>query len=200
MNLKKEDIFFITICIAIVTLIVGFIVYVYIADRNMWNEMYKDRVEYPLAKVDINDNSTYMLVKRHFSPVEIYEIITDTQAIKDNKYNFSVDNIGTIYGTTPDGVILLFKDGEVIDTVLFDNTYTKKIEYGTLQFQQVNQLQYQLLIGYEIALQGESYSILRDNRSEIPYYYCFRHGDDLQCIETVYLIDSNINIDNIVRP
>lgn len=195
--MNHNGIFTVAVSLILIAFI-GFIVYEVATDP--WNDMFKDRVEYPLAKVDVNDTSTYMLVKWQHSPIQKYEVITDTQAIKDNKSVFSVDNDGDIYGTTAGGVIWLFKNGKQIDTVLFDNTLTKKIEYGTLQFQQINELQYRLLVGDEIAEQGENYSILRDNKNKEPYYSCFAHGDDLHSIETVYLLTSDSNIDKMAKP
>ena len=96
--------------------------------------------------------------------------------------------------------IWLFKDGKLIDAVPFDNTLTEKIEYGTIQFQQVNQLQYQLLIGYDIVEQNENYTILCDNRNEKSYYYSFAHGTDLGDIKTVYLLNSTSDINEIAKP
>jgi hypothetical protein len=177
---------------------VAFIAYEFAADP--WNEKYKDRVEYPLAKVDANDSSDYMLITWQHSPTEQYEIVTDTQAIKDNKSIFSVDNKGGIYGTTSDGLIWLYKDGILIDTVFFDNTFTKKIEYGTLSFQPTNQLQYLLLLGYVIVEQGDNYSILCNNRNDEPYYYSFAHGDDLHSVEKVYLLKSDSSLERMTRP
>ena len=195
-GLNKKSVF---IAVSLVlAAFIGFIVYEIATDP--WDDKYKDRVEYPLEKVDINDTSAYMLVKWQHSPMEKYEIVTDTQAIKDNKSIFSVDNNGQIYGTTADGVIWLFKDGKQIDTVIFDNTLTKEIDYGTLLFQQINELQYQLLIGYEIVRQEQNYTILCDNRNEKPYYSCFAHGDDLESISTVYLLNSDNNIHKMAKP
>jgi|GEM_PF-4912763 len=110
------------------------------------NYYYRDRTEYPLEMVNAGDNSEYMLVKWRHSP-ETYEVITDTQMIKENVSEFSIDNRGEIYGVTADGCIWLFKDSELIDTVIFDDTYTEKIEYGTLQFQEISLSQYELLRG-----------------------------------------------------
>ena len=195
--MKKKSMFIIAVSL-IFTTFIGVIIFEVATDPL--SEEYKDRIEYPLEKVDVNDTSTYMLVKWQHSPVETYEVITDTQAIKDNKSAFSVDNKGEIYGTTADGVIWLFKDRKHIGTSVFDNTFTKKIEYGTLKFQQTNQLQYKLLVGYEIVDQGENYTILCDNRNEKPYYYCFAHGNDLHSIETVYLLNSDSNINKMAKP
>ena len=63
------------------------------------NYYYRDRVEYPLEMVDVNDNSEYVIVKWQHGPTESYEAVADTQLIKDNAVVFSVDNDGTIYGT-----------------------------------------------------------------------------------------------------
>lgn len=123
---------------------------IYNVATDPWSEIYRDRTEYPLKLVDVNDNSNYMLVKWQHSPVEKYEVITDTQVIKANTSTFSVDNKGEIYGTTSDGVIWLFKDGKQIDSVPFDNTFTKIIKYGTLQFEEIDQIQYKLLRDSEI--------------------------------------------------
>jgi|LSQX01.3.fsa_nt_gb hypothetical protein len=194
---KKTILLIISICLLFIV-IISFIVYLDATDP--WSKMYKDRTEYPLKLVDVNDSSNYMLVKWQHSPIEKYEVITDTQAIKANTSTFSVNNKGDIYGTTPDGMIWLFKDGKQIDTVPFDNTLTKNIAYGTIQFQQVNQLQYQLLVGCEIIEQGENYSILSDNRNEKTYYYSFVHGDDIENVNTVYLLNFTSDINEIAKP
>jgi len=164
------------------------------------NDMYKDKIEYPLAKVNISDTSDYMLVKWQHSPEEKYEVITDTRSIKENASVFRIDNKGAIYGTTADGVFWLYKDGKQIGLAIFDNTLTRSIEYGTLQFQYINKLQYQLLVGHEIVEQGENHSILCDNRNEKPYYYAFAHGEDLKCTETVSLVNSESSLDKIAKP
>lgn len=194
--MKNKTTVFIVILICL--LFIGLFVYQFTNDP--WDEMYKDRTEYPLKLVDVNDASSYMIVKWQHSPEERYEIITDTQAIKDNVSTFRVDNDGAIYGTTSDGVIWLFKDGKQIDTVLFDNTHTKKIEYGSLRFQQINELQYQLQVGYEIIEQDKNYTIIRNNQNEKPYYYCFVHGENLEDIKTVYLLASESNVDKLPKP
>ena len=198
-NLKKKTII-VTIAVSLIFVVfIGFLIYEVATDP--WNDMYGDRIEYPLAMVDVDDTSTYMLIKwQHSSPTSIYEVITDTQSIKDNADIFSVDNKGEIYGTTADGVFWLFKDGEQIDTSAFDNTLTREIEYGTLHFQEINELQYQLLIGSEVIEQSDNYSIVCNSKNANPYYYAFAHGNDLYSIKTVTLITSGSPLEKIPRP
>ena len=107
---------------------------------------YKDRIVYPLEEVNINDDSEYMILKYQHSPEEKYEIVTDTKVIKDNIVTFCLDNDGSIYGTTADGYIEVYMDGKIISTELFDNTLTRKIEYGTLQFEHIDELQLRALV------------------------------------------------------
>jgi len=196
--LKKITVIFNISIFLFLVAIFSLIVYMYVTDP--WNEMFRDRTEYPLKLVDVNDTSNYMLVKWQHDPNEKYEVFIDTQVIKANVTTFSFKNKGEIYGTTPDGLIWLLKDGELIDTVPFDNTLTENIEYGTIQFQQVNQLQYQLLVGYEIFEHGENYTILCDKRNEEAYYYSYAHGNDLDDIETVYMLNSSSDINEIAKP
>lgn len=194
---KKSIVILVSVCLIPIAFL-GFIVYLVVTDPMA--DMYRDRIEYPLAKVNVTDNSDYLLVKwHHNSPVTI-EVITNTAAIKENASVFSVDNDGSIYGTTPDGLIYLYRDGELIDTVPFDDYFTRKIEYGTLQFRQVNELQYLLLDGYEIVEQGENFSILGNARNDEPYYYCFAHGEDLGSTETVYRLDSGDSLNKMPMP
>ena len=157
----------------------------------------EDKIEYPLAMVDVDDTSEYMLIKAY----DTYEVITETQLIKENASDFKIYNRAALYGTTADGLISLYKDGELIDSVIFDVfPYTKKIEYGTLHFREVNGIQYRLLIGYKIVEQGENYCILFNNKDEYPYYYCFAHIGDLHSLETVSLVASDGNLDEIPKP
>ena len=165
------------------------------------NDRAKDRIEYPLENVDINDTSTYMIViERHNLTGPKYEVIADTKMIKDNKEVFCLDNKGAIYGTTSDGMIIVYKDGEHLDTFLYDSELTRNIEYGTLRFQPVNELDYQLLFDYDVFEQGENYTILINNNAEPQYYCSFAHGDDLHSLESVYFLDSTNNYDEIIRP
>ena len=196
--MKKTPIIVTVAASLIVAALIGFFIYEVVTDP--WNDLYQDRIEYPLAKVDITDASEYMLIKWQHSPIEKYEVITDTQSIKENADIFFVDNKGEIYGTTADGVFWLFKDGKQIDSSIFDNTLTRKIEYGTLHFQEINELQYQLLIGSEIIEQGENYSIVCYSQNATPYYYVFAHGNDLHSLETVTLITSESTLEKIPRP
>lgn len=197
--MKKKSIL---LAVPIFLLFIAFIGYItYELATDPWIRNIEDRTEYPLKSVDVQDNSNYMLVKWQHSPTEKYEVITDTQAIKANISTFSVENEGEIYGTTSDGLIWLYKDGKQTDSVAFDNTYTKNIEYGTLEFQQVNQLQYQLLIGSKIIEQGENYSVLCDDRDEKSLlYYSFAHGEDLKDIDTVYLLSYTSDINELAKP
>lgn len=134
-NMRKKHIFAAIILFIVAASYVGVIIHVITNDPM--NDLYKDRIEYPLKSVDVSDDSEYMLVKWQHSPVETYEIITDTQIIKENVSAFYVDNDGLIYATTPDGLFYLYKDGKLIDSISFDGTYTRKIEYGTLKFQKM---------------------------------------------------------------
>lgn len=137
------------VAIAIILTVAGFVIHAVLTDPfspSSPNYYYKDRIVYPLEGVDINDDSEYMIVKWQHSPEEKYEVVTDTKMIKDNISAFSIDNDGTIYGTTADGVITLYKDGEEVGYELFDNTYTRKIEYGTLQFTKIDESQLELLL------------------------------------------------------
>ena len=109
---KKTIISIVSICLLLIV-IISFIAYLDATDPL--SEMYKDRIEYPLKSVDVNDTSNYMLVKWEHSPIEKYEVITDTQAIKANVSTFSVSNKGDIYGTTPDGCICV--NGKVKCTI-----------------------------------------------------------------------------------
>ena len=148
---------------------------------------YRDRVVYLLEKVDENDDSSYMLAKWciHY---EKYEVVTDSQSIKDNKTIFKYYNSGKIYGTTADCVIHLLKDGTSIDYDLFDDHFTSDIEYGTIQFKRVNQLQYSLHLGASIIEEGKNYSIVSLEENGEEYYSFFVHGEDLHSLETVYYI------------
>ncbi len=128
---KKTILLIVSICLLFI-IIISFIAYLDATD--LFSEMYKDRTEYPLKLVDVNDSSNYMLVKWQHSPIEKYDVITDTQAIKANVSTFSVNNKGEIYGTTPDGCISLFKDGKLINAVPFDNTLTKKLNMEQFNF------------------------------------------------------------------
>ena len=195
--MKKR--YIITIIAASVVLIIPISFLIYVAASGPFDDMYRDRVEYPLAKVNQYDESNYLLVKWQHSPYAKYEVITDTQMIKDNKFVFSVSNKGGLYATTSDGIIWLYKDGKLIDKVIFDNTLTKRIKYGSLRFKRTNQLQFHLLIGYEFVEQGENYSILSDNKDK-PYFYCYAHGDDLHNPYTVYFINSDSDIDKVAKP
>jgi len=160
----------------------------YLWDIN--HDPFRDRTEYPLAQVDVNDTSEYMLIKIYHDDTTTYEVVTDTREIKANASIFSIDNDGTLYGTTNSGELFLYKDGEHIGYTPFDDNFTKKIEYGTLRFKEVNELQYRLLLGYEIIEQDENYTVLCYMQSEIPYYRCFIHGEDLESMETVRFLAS----------
>ena len=110
-------------------------------------DFFKNTLEYPLDKVDINDDSSYALVKIFYDG---FKAVTDTQAIKENVSAFKVYNKGKLYGTTPGGVFELYKDGELIDSVWFDDRYlTPMIKYGTLHFQEIDYQQYLLLTDQE---------------------------------------------------
>lgn len=197
-NLKKKSIGIAAVCLVFIILI-GYVAYEIATDPA--DEWYKDRIEYPLKSVNANDNSEYMLVREGFGNGDYpYAVITDTQMIKKNISVFSVDNIGKIYGTTPDGLFTLYKDGKYVTTTPFDSVYTKKIEYGTLEFRQVNKLQLYLLCGNDFFEQGENYSILWNKQNEKPYYSCFIHGENLESLDTVYWIDSTSHIDELPRP
>ena len=115
----------------------------YDPEKHAWVVWNGNTLEYPLAKVDINDDSEYVLTK---SINGKFEVITDTQAIKVNTSKFRVYNRGELYGTTADGLIELFKNGERIDSVIFDVfIYTPRIRYGSLKFREIDQAEYQLL-------------------------------------------------------
>jgi len=157
-------------------------------EGDVWKEMYRNRREHPLSKVDVNDSSAYMLV-RHAGGR--YYVETDTQRIKENVSAFRVFNRNDLYWTTADRMFELFKDGKRIDSVIYDNMfYTPRIRYGTLRFREVNQLQYLLLVGYEIEEQGENHIILFSGRYEGTYYFSFAHVGDLGCLKTVRLVNS----------
>lgn len=164
------------------------------------NYYYRDRIVYPLEALNKDDDSEYLILKWQHSPEEKFEVVTDTTMIKENISTFSLDNDGDIYGVTADGFIELYKDGKHISTELFDNTYTKKIEYGSLQFRQVNELQFRLLLGAEILEQEQYFSILRGEWDGAPYYYFFAHGDDLESFDKVYLLDSGPELDDLPVP
>ncbi|HEX2946583.1 MAG TPA: hypothetical protein VHT96_11585 [Clostridia bacterium] len=180
----KKILIIAAICIIIFIVIISFI--------QIFNP-FDNKTEYPLQLVDIDDNSQYILVKE-FSG---YEIITDTNLIKENTSNLKVVNNGTLYGTTPDGALLLFKDGKQIDCVWIDGTYTRKIEYGTLKFHKINKIQYMLLTGYEIVEKGEYFSILSNNQNN--YFFFFVHGLDLGSADNVYLLDSRDSADELPK-
>ena len=117
--------------------------YAYIDDAYFNPERYRDRFEYPLYPLiyaDVNDDSEYLLVKRRYNPPVSIEVITDTNAIKENAAVFYVHNKGEINAITPDGLIELYRDGERISSVSFDSINTISINYGTLQFEQVDEL------------------------------------------------------------
>ncbi len=183
----KKKLFILAICVIIILFTLSFI--------NSFNP-FEGKTEYPLQLVDIDDDSQYMLVKEFNG----YEVVTDTELIKENASVFRFYNFGALYGTTPDGSIFLYKDGVRIDCIWFDGMYTIMKEFGTLKFQKVNELQYQLLLGSEIVEQDEHYSILCNNQGEKPYYYCFAHGEDLHSVETVSLVASDSNYDEIPQP
>jgi len=162
--------------------------------------MPKDRIEYPLAKVDVSDSSEYVLVKEDFfSFADTCEIVTDTAAIKANKDIFAVDNMSELYGTTPDGMFTLYKDGEWIDSVAFDAYCTKSIEYGTLEFEPINGLQLQLLLGAEILEEGETYTIVR-SAGKYPRCLVYAHGDDKLSPDKVFLVTDDSSPDELPHP
>ena len=174
-------------------LFLGLIIYIFI-DLYFFDELYgvingkyRNRFVYLLEKVDEDDDSSYILAKSCIND-EKYEVITDTQLIKDNKAIFKYYNSGKIYGTTADCVIHLLKDGESIDSDLFDDSFSSKIEYGTLRFEEVNQLQYYLHGGAEIIEQGKNYTIVYIQDGGEEYYSFFVHGEDLHSLKTVYNI------------
>ena len=206
-DLKKRTVF-----IAggvIFAVFIGFVAYAavdYAIGNNRIGYDNKDRVEYPLKNVVLKDDSEYVLVKVQNGQ---YEVVADTKAIKKNKSAFRITNSDAMYEDNffcllpIDGTIMLFKDGRIIDDTGFDSTLTKKIEYGTLNFQPVNYLQYWLLIGYEIVEQDKNYTIIYGNMKESEtvarLYYYFVHGDDTQSPETVYLINNGRTMEELPK-
>jgi hypothetical protein len=170
---------------------------------GVWYKIFEGdevRVEYPLAKVDVNDDSEYLLVKTLYSPDEKYEVVTDTRAIKANVSVFRVENMEEIYGTTAEGGIKLYKNGREIDHTPFDNMLPSKFEYGTLKFRQINELELYLFLRYVIMEQGDNYSIIYNNRADKPTYFCFAHGRNTESIDTVHYVHYGDSMSEMARP
>lgn len=190
---------FFSIVIAFVACFIGWFIYEVATDPM--NDLYKDQTEYPLTLVDEGDDAEYMLV---IPPLQsgsgVYRVTTDTQAIKANKETFTVENLGALYGTTPDGLICLYKDGEYLSATPADGTLTKRITYGTLQFEQVNKLQHDVLCGYVVVDSSENHTTLR-SPDENAYYYRYAHGTDTESPDAkIIYMGSDKDLNNLPAP
>ena len=108
-------------------------------------------IEYPLAKVNVNDDSEYLLIKKYWDSEEKFEAVTDTKAIKTNQsafkiyYKFQLDKCGC----SPYAFINLYKDGALIESIELIEDPIRRISYGTLRFVEIDEAQYLSLLGKE---------------------------------------------------
>ena len=166
------------------------------------------RLDRLLNEVDVSDSSEYVLVRASYKAGELdykaesvtYEAVTDTAAIKANKDIFAIINILKMpcVGPGTRDIFRLYKDGEWLDLVFYFPEYSRSIECGTLEFEPVNVLQYDLLSGAKVVEEGENYTIAYDAKDE--YYNLYAHGEDKVSSDTVLFVTYERTLDSVPRP
>ena len=178
------------------------------SDIILYDEARRVRLDYPLKEVDVSDSSEYVLVCARYkagaldykSESVTYEAITDTAAIKANKDIFAIVNIIKMPSVFPGTYerFTLYKDGEQLAMEFYFPHHSRSVEYGTLEFEPVSVLQYDLLSGAEIVEEGENYTIAFDAKEED--YYLYAHGKDKLSPDATVFVDYIYSLERVPRP
>jgi|GEM_PF-1759823 len=179
-----------------------------LGDVMTFHEVLRVRLDYLLKEVDVSDSSEYVIVRAKYRAGDIdykaesvtYEAVTDTSAIKANKDIFSIINILKMpcVGPSTCDIFSLYKDGEWLDLAFYFPLHSRSIELGTLEFEPVNVLQYDLLSGAKVVEEGENYTIAYDAEDE--YYYLYAHGADKLSPDAVVFVTYEYTIEWMPRP
>ena len=106
--------------------------------------------EYPLKAFDFKDDAQYIVSGRNPSSsmcnVDTYEIVTDQTMIKENINKFYIDYNVRSDDPTMCGTIVIYENGIVVHVNYENGKGTNSLlDYGTLQFEEINKEQYLLL-------------------------------------------------------
>lgn len=158
--------------------------------------MSKDGTRFPLEKINVNDNSEYMLAMRDVSSKNgSIRIINDTALLKANRESFYIINDEVLYSGkysyAPDGEIELYKDGQRIEYCPFDRTHTIETHFGSLKnrFTQVNELTLLTMLNAKVIESDAHYTVVQRQDGNNQYYYTFVHTDDKADIEHTKTVD-----------
>ena len=119
----------------------------------------------------------YSLVIRQQYPEVKYFGCYDAALVKANANVFRIFNEKTLVPDSAESVIEVYRDGQLVNKVAFDNNQTLLVVYGTLKFQEISEVKYLLLQGFEVTESTANYSVLAAEHSNLRYY--FVHAGDL---------------------
>lgn len=156
--------------------------------------MDKDKTEYLLKGVDVDDDATYLIVRWTVENGKTrYAVCDDTKSIKENKENFIIVNSKSVYETAERrGTFTLYKNGKFQCFIWYHDEFTKAVHYGTLVFTSVNQLQYDVVMGDTIYRQENNYTIIESQKgadeTQQAKFRVYAHGSDVQSVDAVFLL------------
>ena len=158
--------------------------------------MSKGGTRFPLEKINVNDDSEYILVMRDVSSKNgSIRVITDTSLLKANRESFYIINDEVLYsgkyGYAPNGEIELYKDGQRIDYCPFDSTHTTETHFGSLEhsFAQVNELTLLTMLNAKVIKSDTHYTVVQRQDGTNQYYYTFVHTENKEDVENTKTVD-----------
>ncbi len=156
----------------------------------------KNGKEYPLKYVDLKDNNEYLICRVQSTAERIvFEVVTDTRQIKENKESFFIDhNAYDIEAFSR--YYTVYKNKKEIYFVSNNNKDgVRKEEIGSLKFYEVNEMQYMLLTGSVLIEEDDNYTIIYDDRNK--EYILYVNQGNKQDLRTVQRVTQKKVLSNI---